>query len=534
MAFSLQGALTGLAKGGSAVLDSRKAEYNTEKTKVSNDIATGMNTMYTNALQVDDDRKKTKKEDTAYMRLLATKAPGIIDNPEEQAFILSLGTEGRTDLMNLVESVTFREANKPLAEYFTAITDPVEFKDPITLTERVYGRVVDVPLKPQDYYPSTDMSDAAVDKILARQESIFATATGMSAARANGLLQSSKKEIKMQEFSINWANKNLISNQEEVTRIENHAILQQSLKNGSLVLTQNLEKTYKSTLTEHEAKWYRDNSLTMVAGDINAADSARKRYLKSNAYKAKRENIITTLGESIFMTPSLEDSHARYINNTFGDYWGGNLPTAEEIKDDPSIVEKHKYYVAEFGNGVGVSQGNSILESMGLLEIDSKERTPDEIVKAESELQQSQLNMDTPSKAAVKIQVELAKAKEKEESGTPEEVKEERLEAQKKDPTVQSSIDAVSDLTGATSKVRSQQEDVSWFDSLTTYPTDPEDINRMDRALEYLLRKRRNGEYYRSASDIQSILDKVKSLRSGSSSLMRKTTKKKSRSNTGA
>jgi hypothetical protein len=171
---------------------------------------------------------------------------------------------------------------------------------------------------------------------------------------------------------------------------------------------------------------------------------------------------------------------------------------------------------------------------MGLLEIDSKERTPDEIVKAESELQQSQLNMDTPSKAAVKIQVELAKAKEKEESGTPEEVKEERLEAQKKDPTVQSSIDAVSDLTGATSKVRSQQEDVSWFDSLTTYPTDPEDINRMDRALEYLLRKRRNGEYYRSASDIQSILDKVKSLRSGSSSLMRKTTKKKSRSNTGA
>ena len=34
MAFSLQGALTGLAKGGSAVLDSRKAERKEEKTKI--------------------------------------------------------------------------------------------------------------------------------------------------------------------------------------------------------------------------------------------------------------------------------------------------------------------------------------------------------------------------------------------------------------------------------------------------------------------------------------------------------------------
>jgi len=58
-------------------------------------------------------------------------------------------------------------------------------------------------------------------------------------------------------------------------------------------------------------------------------------------------------------------------------------------------------------------------------------------------------------------------------------------------------------------------------------PTEPADVNRMESALAFLLRKRNNGEYYRSASDIQAILDKVKSLRMGGSSLMeRKTTAK--------
>jgi len=529
MAFSLQGALTGLAKGGSAVLDSRKAERKEEKTKISSNIATGMDALYKNALSTDAARKENIKTDKAYMKKLASKASGIIDNPEEQAFILSLDTEGRTDLMNLVESVTFREAGKPLAEYFTAITDPVEFKDPITLAERVYGRVVDTPLNTQDYYASTDLSDSAVDKILATQEGFFATATGMSAARANGLLQSAKKEVKMQEFAIDWANKNAQSDQDEVLRVMNLAITQQGLANGSQILTQNIEKTYKSKITNHEEDWYSINSKGMEAMDPVALAGARKRYLRSDAHKQLREDIITTLGESIYMTPALEESHARYIFNTFGDYWGGNLPTSEEIKDDPSLVEKHKYYVAEFGNGVGVSQGFSILKSMGLLEKTSTgdERTPAEIIEAESELQRTQLNVDKDDPVIKTIEDALVSAKELEDTTVSPAIRKARLEEQANNPEVQSSIGAVSDLQGASNKVRSQKDDVSWFDSLTTMPTEPADVNRMESALAFLLRKRNNGEYYRSASDIQAILDKVKSLRMGGSSLMeRKTTAK--------
>jgi len=519
MAFSLQGALTGLAKGGSAVLDSRKAERKEEKTKISSNIATGMDALYKNALSTDSARKENIKTDKAYMKKLASKASGIIDNPEEQAFILSLDTEGRTDLMNLVESVTFREAGKPLAEYFTAITDPVEFKDPITLAERVYGRVVDTPLNTQDYYASTDLSDSAVDKILATQEGFFATATGMSAARANGLLQSAKKEVKMQEFAIDWANKNAQSDQDEVLRVMNLAITQQSLANGSQILTQNIEQTYKSKITNHEQDWYSINSKGMEAMDPVALAGARKRYLRSDAHKQLRENIITTLGESIYMTPALEESHARYIFNTFGDYWGGNLPTSEEIKDDPSLVEKHKYYVAEFGNGVGVSQGFSILKSMGLLEETSKNINPF-TTRDDGNLGDKKPQANPVIKT---IEDALASAKELEDTTVSPEIIEARLEEQATD----NSGDLINDLQGASSKVRSQQDDVSWFDSLTTMPTEPADVNRMESALAFLLRKRNNGEYYRSASDIQAILDKVKSLRMGGSSLMeRKTTAK--------
>ena len=166
---------------------------------------------------------------------------------------------------------------------------------------------------------------------------------------------------------------------------------------------------------------------------------------------------------------------------------------------------------------------------MGLLEKTSTgdERTPAEIIEAESELQRTQLNVDNDDPVIKRVEAAVKAATQLEDTTVSPAIRKARLEEQANNPEVQSSIGAVSDLQGASNKVRSQQEDVSWFDSLTTMPTEPADVNRMESALAFLLRKRNNGEYYRSASDIQTILDKVKSLRMGGSSLMeRKTTAK--------
>ena len=359
MGFSLKGALGGLARGGSTILDDRKKEEDDQRKKVEDSIYSTTNVMFQNAQLAQTARTKETKANTKYLNTLITSAPSLAGDTAKQAFVLSLSDQAKKDLLALTSSSTFVNANKPLQDYFEAIDDPIEFKDPVTLVERVQGKVVDRPLSASEYYGVSTTNDEEVDKLLESYGDQLSVAYSMSPERAQGLLDVAKQEVKVQRFSINWANKKFQSATADATLV-------QKLTNVRLtgeVANQNLAAAFKDyddkIQNEGLATWAADNGLTMQVLEVDPIHKIN--YKKSEEYGRSRHKVIQQAARDMIEAPDrmLDRATEIFFKNTYPGYWGGN---ANNIPFDKLV--NGKYYEIKAAGKVEILRGKKIKELM--------------------------------------------------------------------------------------------------------------------------------------------------------------------------
>mgnify|MGYP003643330227 FL=1 len=372
----LKGALSGLARGGSDILDSRKEEKDEQRKKVEDSIYNTTNVMFQNAQLAETARTKETKANTKYLNTLISSAPSLAGDPAKQAFVLSLSDQAKKDLLALTVSSTFVNANKPLQDYFEAIDDPIEFKDPVTLVERVQGKVVDRPLSSSEYYGVSTTNDEEVDKLLESYGDQLSVAYNMSPERAQGLLDVAKQEVKVQRFSINWANKKFQSATADATLV-------QKLTNARLAAegtNQNLAAVFQEAndkiQNEGLATWAADNGLTMQDLEINPIHKIN--YKKSEQYGRSRHRVIQQAAQDMLEAPDrmLDRSTKIFFENTYRGYWGGN---ANDIPIDKLV--NGAYYEIQSGGKVEILRGKKIKELM----LSFNPQQPDTGVAAETE-----------------------------------------------------------------------------------------------------------------------------------------------------
>ena len=398
MGFSLKGALGGLARGGSTILDDRKKEEDAQRKKVEDSIFETTNVMFQNAQLAQTARTAETKKNTKYLNTLISQAESLANDPAKQAFVLSLSDEAKQDLLKLTVSPTFINANKPLTDYFEAIDDPIEFKNPVTLVERVQGKIVDRPLSSSEYYGVSTTNDEEVDKLLESYGDQLSVAYNMSPERAQGLLDVAKQEVKVQRFSINWANKKFQSATADATLV-------QKLTNVRLtgeVANQNLAAAFTDyddkIQNEGLATWAADNGISMQALEIDPIH--RINYKKSEEYGKSRHKVIQQAARDMIEAPDriLDRATKIFFSNNYDGYWGGN---ANDIPFDKLV--NGKYYEIKAAGKVEILRGKKIKELMegpqqlnkgAVAETENilSSANPNAVVEADSLLQQNQLN----------------------------------------------------------------------------------------------------------------------------------------------
>jgi hypothetical protein len=398
MGFSLKGALGGLARGGSTILDDRKKEEDAQRKRVEDSIFETTNVMFQNAQLAQTARTAETKKNTKYLNTLISQAESLANDPAKQAFVLSLSDEAKQDLLKLTVSPTFINANKPLTDYFEAIDDPIEFKNPVTLVERVQGKVVDRPLSASEYYGVSTTNDEEVDKLLESYGDQLSVAYNMSPERAQGLLDVAKQEVKVQRFSINWANKKVQSALADATNA-------QKLTNVRLtgeVANQNLAAAFTDyddkIQNEGLATWAADNGISMQALEIDPIHKIN--YKKSEEYGKSRHKVIQQAARDMIEAPDriLDRATKIFFSNNYPGYWGGN---ANDIPFDKLV--NGKYYEIKAAGKVEILRGKKIKELMegpqqlnkgAVAETENmlSSANPNAVVEADSLLQQNQLN----------------------------------------------------------------------------------------------------------------------------------------------
>jgi hypothetical protein len=398
MGFSLKGALGGLARGGSTILDDRKKEEDAQRKRVEDSIFETTNVMFQNAQLAQTARTAETKKNTKYLNTLISQAESLANDPAKQAFVLSLSDEAKQDLLKLTVSPTFINANKPLTDYFEAIDDPIEFKNPVTLVERVQGKIVDRPLSSSEYYGVSTTNDEEVDKLLESYGDQLSVAYNMSPERAQGLLDVAKQEVKVQRFSINWANKKFQSATADATLV-------QKLTNVRLtgeVANQNLAAAFTDyddkIQNEGLATWAADNGISMQALEIDPIH--RINYKKSEEYGKSRHKVIQQAARDMIEAPDriLDRATKIFFSNNYDGYWGGN---ANDIPFDKLV--NGKYYEIKAAGKVEILRGKKIKELMegpqqlnkgAVAETENilSSANPNAVVEADSLLQQNQLN----------------------------------------------------------------------------------------------------------------------------------------------
>ena len=341
----LKGALTGLAAGGSDILDLRKKESDTQRERVDTNIYNTSAKMFEQAALTRTERQKEIKANKAYTNLLVSKAESMAHDPAKMAYVLSLPEEARQDILKLADSTVFKQENKPLSDYFEAIDDPIEYKDPITLTERVRGRVVDRPLDASAYYGVSTTKDKEVDKIVAGYAGGFATAYGMSAERAQGLLDYATQEVKMQRFKINWANKKLISAQDDAFAIAKIAASNMGMEKDNQAIAAILKTQNGSAMDDAFVTWANGQNIPPNMRDKDA--QYLKDFKASKAFGATREAVIKQMARDMIEAPNrqLDRSTKLFFDREYRGYWGGN---ANELPSE-KIVDAAYYEITSNG-----------------------------------------------------------------------------------------------------------------------------------------------------------------------------------------
>ena len=356
----LKGALSGLARGGSDILDSRKEEKDEQRQKVEDSIYNTTNVMFQNAQLAQTARTKETKANTKYLNTLLSQTKGSLANdPAKQAFVLSLSDEAKQDLLKLTVSPTFINANKPLTDYFEAIDDPIEFKDPVTLVERVQGKVVDRPLSASEYYGVSTTNDEEVDKLLESYGDQLSVAYDISPERAQGLLDVAKQEVKVQRFSINWANKKVQSALADATNAQKLLNARLATVGANQQLAKDFEVYDTKIQNEGLATWAADNGITMQALEIDPIHKIN--YKKSQEYGKSRHKVIQQAARDMIEAPDriLDSSTKIFFNNNYPGYWGGN---ANDIPFDKLV--NGKYYEIKAAGKVEILRGKKIKELM--------------------------------------------------------------------------------------------------------------------------------------------------------------------------
>ena len=400
MGFSLRGALGGLARGGSAILDDRKKEEDEQRKKVEDSIFSTTNVMFQNAQLAQTARTAETKKNTKYLNTLISQTKGSLANdPAKQAFVLSLSDEAKKDLLKLTVSPTYINANKPLTDYFEAIDDPIEFKDPVTLVERVQGKVVDRPLSASSYYGVSTTNDEEVDTLLESYGDQLSVAYNMSPERAQGLLDVAKQEVKVQRFSINWANKKFQSATADATNT-------QKLLNVRLtgeVANQNLAAAFDDYDTKIQNEglltWAADNGIPLQTLETDPVHKVN--YEKSEEFAKSRHKVIQQAARDMIEAPDriLDRSTNIFFNKNYPGYWGGN---ANNVPFDKLI--NGAYYEIKSAGKVEILRGKKIKELMEGPQQPDKDvvaqtenilsgADPTSIVESDSVLQQNQLNI---------------------------------------------------------------------------------------------------------------------------------------------
>ena len=362
MGFSLSGALSGLARGGSDILDARKEEKDEQRQKVEDSIYNTTNVMFQNAQLAQKTRTSETKANNKYLTDLIAAAPSMADDPDKQAFVLSLSEDARKDLITLTKSPTFINANKPLQDYFEAIDDPIEFKDPVTLAERVQGKVIDRPLEAGSYYGVSTTEDDVVDQLVADQAGQFAVAYNMSAERAQGLLDVAKQEIKVQRFKINWAHQKHQSEQSDALMIANVASAQLSVISQGMNIQKSMKASSDIAVSEDMLLWGSKQKVPVNQMAFDANPNLAIQYKASKHYRAARHNIIMQHAENMQEAGGVLDRDTEsFFNSQFPGLWGGKVDGPVKDLSDP------KYYVAKGQNGlVGIYRGFQLKDAAGI------------------------------------------------------------------------------------------------------------------------------------------------------------------------
>jgi hypothetical protein len=356
MGFSLGSFLGGAADAASESMDNAKVDREKERKKVEDMIFSTSARLFENASSVQKSRSAKKKVDDEFMNTLISSAPSMQNDPAKQAFVLSLDETARNDLLTMVIDPSFNAERRPLVDYLDAIDDPIEFKDPVTLNQRVQGKVVDRPLDKSSYYGVSNTEDKEVDKIVSSYTNSFSVAYDMSAAKAQGLLASATNEVKVQSFTIDWVVKRRDRAQVVAQTAAQVATAQLGTANGKMAVTASMTTSANKQIEATRLNYIRNSGQSEELFDIQPENQAK--FLASAEYKAATKAIITSAVQRMEENPVIKESTERFLADSFPGKWGGrvggkDIETVDKLKDNV-------YYEGTFTNGTGIALGSVI------------------------------------------------------------------------------------------------------------------------------------------------------------------------------
>lgn len=356
MGFSLGSFLGGAADGASKSMDNAKVDREEERKKVEDMIFRTSARLFENANVVQQSRSAKKKVDDKFMSTLISSAPSMQTDPAKQAFVLGLDETARNDLLTMVIDPSFNPERRPLVDYLEAIDDPIEFKDPVTLNQRVQGKVVDRPLDKSSYYGVSNTEDKEVDKIVSSYTNAFSVAYDMSAAKAQGLLASATNEVKVQSFTIDWIVKRRDRAQVVAQTAAQVATAQLGTEKAKLSVKDSLISGASTQLEATRLNYIRRSGQSEKVFDTLPENQAK--FLASAEYKAATKEIISSAVQRMEENPVIKDSTEMFLADSFPGKWGGrvgdkDIETVDQLKDNV-------YYEGIFTNGPGIALGSVI------------------------------------------------------------------------------------------------------------------------------------------------------------------------------
>lgn len=356
MGFSLGSFLGGAADGASKSMDNAKVDREEERKKVEDMIFRTSARLFENANVVQQSRSAKKKVDDKFMNTLISSAPSMQTDPAKQAFVLGLDETARNDLLTMVIDPSFNPERRPLVDYLEAIDDPIEFKDPVTLNQRVQGKVVDRPLDKSSYYGVSNTEDKEVDKIVSSYTNAFSVAYDMSAAKAQGLLASATNEVKVQSFTIDWIVKRRDRAQVVAQTAAQVATAQLGTEKAKLSVKDSLISGASTQLEATRLNYIRSSGQSEKVFDTLPENQTK--FLASAEYKAATKAIISSAVQRMEENPVIKESTERFLADSFPGKWGGrvgdkDIETVDQLKDNV-------YYEGTFTNGPGIALGSVI------------------------------------------------------------------------------------------------------------------------------------------------------------------------------